>query len=173
MRRRICLVGTALAAAPFAAGIGIAPANAAGTAAKAVVLKCHISLNTAPPSDSNSVSQPPAAGAQYGAIHCPPAGTFGPGLEADSFTVPDSGDMVGNYIQYFSAGSIHGKFDLTPQPGVLSPTSFENESWVGKVTVTGGTGAYAGARGKSGTLTCTSPDTVHLTCTEKVKLKQL
>lgn len=173
MRRRICLVGTAIVAAPFAAAIAIAPANAAGTAAKPIVLKCNISLSTAPPAGSNSVSQPPSSGNQYGPIHCPPKATFGPGLEEDSFTVADSGDTVGGYTQYFGAGSIHGTFDLSPQPGVLSPTSFANESWVGTVTATGGTGVYAGAKGKNGTLTCTSPDTVHLTCTEKLKLKQL
>jgi len=174
VRRRICLVGTAIAAVPFAAAvIAISPANAASKAAKAVVLKCNISLSTAPPAGSNSVSQPPSSGNQYGAVHCPPKALFGPGLEEDSFTVPDSGDMVGSYTQYFGAGSIHGTFDLSPQPGVLSPTTFANEAWTGTVTVTGGTGVYARARGKNGTLTCTSPDTVHLTCVEKLKLKQL
>ncbi|MGA2928705.1 MAG: hypothetical protein ABSG43_22495 [Solirubrobacteraceae bacterium] len=159
--------------APLAAGIAVTPANAAGTTAKAVVLKCHIELSTAPPAGSNIVSQPPADGAQYGAVHCPPVGTFGPGIEADSFTVPDSGDTVASYVQYFSGGSIHGKFDLTPQPAVLLTTNFASESWVGTVTVTGGTGSYAGARGKSGKLTCSSSDTVHLTCTEKLKLTAL
>ena len=175
MKRRICLIGTAIAAVPFAAGIGaVASANAASkTPAKSIVLKCNISLSTAPPPGSSTVNQPPSDGEQYKAIRCPPPGTFGPGVEADTFTVPDSGDTVGSYVQYFGAGSIHGTFDLVPQPQVLSPTSFENDSWVGKVNVTGGTGVYAGAKGKNGTLNCTSPDTVHLTCSEKLKLKQL
>ena len=40
------------------------------------------------------------------------------------------------------------------------------------MTVTGGTGTFAKAGGKKGTLNCTSDDTVHLTCTEKIKLTQ-
>jgi hypothetical protein len=41
------------------------------------------------------------------------------------------------------------------------------------VTVTHGTGTLANASGKKGVLKCTSGDSVHLTCTEKLKLKQL
>jgi hypothetical protein len=39
------------------------------------------------------------------------------------------------------------------------------------LTVLGGTGVYKGIRGKknTGTLDCASPDSVHLTCNEKVK----
>jgi hypothetical protein len=59
--------------------------------------------------------------------------SLGWGVEKDSFKVPDSGDTVGNYAQYFGGGSVHGK----------------------------------------GTLKCSSGDSVHLTCTEKLKLKQL
>lgn len=92
-----------------------------------------------------------------------------------TFKVPDSGDTVGSYAQYFATGSIRGKFDLTPTEasGALSSTSFSNEAWAGTVTVTGGTGSFAHASAKKGTLKCTSADTVHLTCTEKLKLKKL
>jgi hypothetical protein len=170
VRRRICLVGTAIAAVPFAVGIGVAAAAPATPA----VLKCNISLGTVPPPGSATVDQPPSQGAQYGAIHCA-TGTFGFGVEKTSFKVPDSGDTVGSYVQYFGAGTIHGKFDLTPTEGsgALSSTNFTNESWAGTVTVSGGTGTFAGAAGKKGTLKCTSGDTVHLTCTEKLPLKQL
>jgi hypothetical protein len=171
VKRRILLVGSALAiAVPFVVGIGVA--GAASTATKPVVLKCHMSLSAVPPAGSSQVNQPPAQGNQYGAVHCP---SIGGGVEATSFNVPDSGDTVGSYIQYFGTGSIRGKFDLTPQEGSgsLSATSFESESWVGTLTVTGGTGPYAKAAGKKGVMKCTSDDTVHLTCTEKVKLSQL
>ncbi len=170
MRRRICLVGTAIAAVPFAVGIGVASA-ASSSAAQTVVVKCHVSLSTVPPPGSNSVDQPPSQGAQYGPVQCL-TGSLGSGVEKDSFKVPDSGDTVGSYAQYFATGSIHGKFNLSPTEGTgnLSSTSFESESWVGTVTVTGGTGAWAGASGKEGTLKCTSGDTVHLTCHEKLKL---
>ncbi len=173
MRRRICLAGTAMAVVPFAMGISAATAAPKSTA-QATVLKCHISLGTVPPPGSPAVDQPPAQGAQYGTIHC--GGTsFGWGVQKDTFKVPDTGDTVGSYAQYFGAGSIHGKFDLTPGEGTgnISANSFTSESWVGTVTVTGGTGSLAKAAGKKGVLKCTSGDSVHLTCTEKLTLSSL
>ena len=166
MRCRNWLVGTAIAAAPFVVGIGVA--SAAG-GSSAVVLKCHISVSAVPPPGSNMVEQPPSQGFQYGTAHC---GKAGAGVEAASFKVADSGDTVGNYTQYFGTGSVHGKFDLTPSEGSgsLSSTSFESESWVGTVTVTGGTGSWAKSSGKKGVLKCTSADSIHLSCTEKLKL---
>jgi hypothetical protein len=96
-------------------------------------------------------------------------------VESDAFKVPLSGDSVGSYAQYFGTSSIHGKFKLTPGEGSgnISQGSFESESWVGTVTVTGGTGQYAGAAGTKGVLKCTSGDTVHLRCTEKIGLSKL
>ena len=179
MRRRMCLVGSALAAAPFVVGFGVTAAMAKGThhngtpTVKAVaVLKCHIFLSTVPPPGSPAVDQPPLSGAQYGPVHCKAVGS---GVESDAFKVPDSGDTVGSWAVNFDTSSIHGKFDLTPGEGTgnLSSTSFESQSWVGTVTVTGGTGKYAGAAGKDGVITCTSGDTVHLRCTEKIPLTKL
>lgn len=175
MGRRICLLGTALAAVPLAVGISVAAAAAKSTPApKAIVVKCHISLGTIPPPGSPSVDQPPANGAQYGTIHCP-GNSFGWGVMKDTFKVPDSGDTLGTYAQYFGGGSLRGKFDLTPSEGsgTLSSTSFESEAWTGTVTVVGGTGNLANATGKTGIIKCTSGDSVHLNCTEKIKLSQL
>lgn len=177
MKRRVCLIGTAIAVVPFAVGISVATAASKSTThkptVKAVVLKCHMSLSTVPPAGSASVDQPPSDGAQYGTVHCG-GPSFGFGVEKDTFKVPDSGDTVGSYVQYFGGGSIRGKFDLSPdEGGDVSSTDFTSESWTGTVTVTHGTGALAKASGKKGTMNCTSGDSVHLTCTEKVKLKQL
>lgn len=178
MKRRICLVGIAIAAVPFAAGISVAAAAGKSTthkpAAKPVVVKCHLSLGTVPRAGSAAVDQPPSQGVQYGTIHCRGA-SFGFGVEKNTFKVPDSGDTVGSYVQYFGGGSIRGKFDLTPseEPGDLSSASFTSEAWTGTVTVTSGTGTLAKASGKKGVLKCTSGDSVHLICTEKVKLTQL
>lgn len=175
MKRRICLVGIAVSAVPFAVGISVATAASKSTpAAKPTVLKCHLSLGTVPPPGSAAVDQPASQGAQYGTVHCGGA-SFGWGVEKDTFNVPDSGDTVGNYAQYFGSGSIRGKFDLTPTPGSgdLTGTGFSSQSWTGTVTVTGGTGTLAKAAGKKGVLKCTSDDSVHLSCTEKIKLKQL
>jgi hypothetical protein len=112
VKRRICLVGIAIAAVPFAVGISAATAASHSTgnksAAKATVLKCHESLGTVPPAGSAAVDQPPSQGAQYGTVHCG-GGSFGWGVEKDNFNVPESGDTVGNYAQYFGSGSIHGR----------------------------------------------------------------
>ncbi len=177
MKRRICLVGIAIAVVPFAVGISVATAASKSTthkpAAKAIVVKCHIALGTVPPPGSPAVDQPPSQGAQYGTVHCSGA-SLGWGVEKDTFNVPDSGDTVGDYAQYFGTGSIRGKFNLSPdQNGDVSSTDFTSESWTGTVTVTGGTGSLGKASGKAGVIKCTSGDSVHLTCTEKLKLNQL
>jgi hypothetical protein len=87
-----------------------------------------MSLGTLPPPGSASVDQPPRWGS---AVRNRPlcGASFGFGVEKNTFTVPDSGDTVGKYVQYFG--------------------------------------------GKKGVLKCTSGDSVHLTCTEKLKLNQL
>jgi hypothetical protein len=144
-------------------------------AVKPTALNCKISMSTQPPAGSNAVDQPASQGVQYGPTHCARKG-FGHGVIADSFTVPDSGDTVGTYVQYFQAGSIVGKFDLTPNEGApVSDATFQSQTWTGTVTVTGGTGVYKGIKSKKGkkgmgVLKCTSVDSVHLSCSEKVKV---
>jgi hypothetical protein len=159
----------------FVAGAGMAMAATTKPSVSAKpssrVLKCLVYLSTAPPANSAQVDQPPSGGRQYGPAQCPAKG-LGSGMEADKFTVPVSGDLVGTYYQYFSTGTIKGKFDLVPQEAPpLSSTSFANESFTGTVSVTGGTGSLKGTKSKkAGIMKCTSPDTVHLTCTETVKI---
>lgn len=168
MRRRIYVGGTAIIAASLAVGVGTAPAASSRKTAKTVVLKCHINLTTEAPWGTQAVDVPPSQGTQYGPAHC---GRFGGAVHAASFKIPDSGDMVGGYTQYFLAGSIHGKFDMEPLTGLQpSATSFESQDWSGKLTITGGTGTWAKVVGKKGTLQCTSPDSVHLRCVEKIKV---
>lgn len=177
MRRRISFVGTAVAAASLVVGVGLAAAAGTGQTANSVTLTCKIAIATPPGPGESTVEQPPLAGTFYGPSHCRTnTKSFGGSTEAAPFKVADSGDTVGTYAQYFGAGSITGKFDLTPGEGTL-PTAdnFLSTTYTGTVTVTGGTGTFAGIKGLAGkkhmgTLHCTSPDTVHLTCTEKVKV---
>jgi hypothetical protein len=49
-------------------------------------------------------------------------------------------------------------------------TTFTATKYSGTVSVIGGTGDWAHVTGK-GTLTCSSPDAVHTSCTEHLKLK--
>ncbi|HEY2653276.1 MAG TPA: hypothetical protein VGI50_15225 [Solirubrobacteraceae bacterium] len=167
MRRRSWFAVTAVMASSLAVGVGLAVA----APPKATKLYCNMQLTTTPPAGSSTVNQPSSQGSQYGPVHCPRAG-FGGGVMSDSFTVPDNGNTMGTYTQYFSAGSIRGTFVLEPQESSgISVTNFESQSWLGTVKITGGTGIYHGIKSvrAPGMMTCTSPDSVHLTCTEKVK----
>jgi hypothetical protein len=174
VRSRISLIVAISVCALLVAGAGMAlaaKANSSPSAKASRVVKCHVYLSTAPGANSAQVDQPPSGGRQYGPAQCPTKG-LGSGIEADKFTVPVSGDLVGTYYQYFSTGTIRGKFDLVPQEAPpLSSTSFANESFTGTVSVTGGTGSLKGIKSeKAGVMKCTSPDTVHLACTETVKV---
>jgi hypothetical protein len=171
-----------VATASLVIGAGIATA-ASSTKTKTVKVKpitlnCNISMATQAPSGSSNVDPTAAQGNQYGSTHCPTKG-FGAGMIADSFTVPDSGDTVGTYVEYFKAGSVTGAFDLTPSEAPpLTDTTFSSQSWTGTITVVDGTGVYKGIKtykakhkpATPGVLNCTSPDSVHLTCTEKIKV---
>jgi hypothetical protein len=168
VRRRITLALTAVSvSAVLAGGAGIA---LAASAKPTTVLKCKLYLTTTPPAGSSQVAQPASSGRQYGPVQCNSG--FGSGVAADKFTIPISGDFVGTYTQYFPSGSIQGKFDLAPEEAPpVSGTNFTSEAFKGKVTVTGGTGTLKGAKStKPGVMTCTSPDTVHMSCKETVKV---
>ncbi len=174
MRRRICLVGTAVVVSSLLAtgGMAVAAGKPGIKKVKPVVLRCTMQLNTAPPAGQPNVDQPPAQGSQYGPVHCTRKG-FGTGLAGDTFTVPDSGDNVGTYVQYMHDGSITGKFDISPNQDVsLSSDTFTSETYTGTLTIVKGSGIYKGIKEKRGTgvLSCTSPDTVHLSCTEKIRV---
>ena len=173
MRGRICLAASLVAVATTLVGgavAGSATASAAGAKAKKLVLRCSIAMSVVPPTNAAAVQQPPTEGWQYGHMQCPKKG-FGDGVEASSFNVPLSGDTVGSYVQYFSRGTIRGKFDLVPQEVSLDG-GFESAAWVGKLTVTGATGIYKGIKAlkNPALMTCASSDTVHLACTERLKL---
>jgi hypothetical protein len=146
----------------------------AATGKTVTTLKCKVAMTTTPPAGDNAVFQPAASGDQFGPVNCRPFGGsgFGGGIIANAFTVPDSGDLVGKYTQYFKAGSVSGSFDLVPQESDFTSTNFASQAWVGTIKVKRGTAIYSGIKEKKiGTMTCTTPDSVHFTCTERVKLK--
>ena len=168
MKRRIALIASLVGVASVA--VGAAGASAAAPAAgKKLVLHCAMNLTVAPPPGNPAVQQPPAGGWQYGHALCPKAG-FGAAGVASPFTVPVTDDMVGKYVLYFAAGTIRGTFNLVPQEGDLS--NFLAENWLGTTRVISGTGIYKGIRGLKapGTMSCSSPDTVHMTCTMRDKV---
>jgi hypothetical protein len=184
VRRGNWFVVIAVMAASLAVGAGMALATStkagsktsgkAKVKPKVVTLHCSVSLTTEPPSDSNAVPAPVQQGTMYGPTHCSGKHVGGGGVESAPFTIPDSGDTVGNYVQYFDAGTIKGKFNWSPQEGApVDSTTFQSQTWTGTVTVDGGTGVFKGIKGKSstGVMNCSSPDNVHFTCTEKIRVK--
>ena len=130
---------------------------------------CKSSVGDVPAAGDDSVVPPVDQGWQYGAVRC--GKVFGGGIAANSFKLLDSGDLQGSWTQYFSVGTIHGKFSLTPADTgpPSSPTTFANVSYAGTATVDGGTGAYKKVTGK-GTMKCSSDDGVHFTCSDTVKV---
>jgi len=168
VRRRICLLGVTL---PLA--LGVAPAVAATSSSskpvkpKPVKTVCTTNVGIMIASGGTEVTPPVQAGQEYGSAHCGPA--LGGGVQSDTFTVDDSGDTLAKFTWYLHTGTVHGTYDLTPQSGAFN---FLAVDYTGTLKVKGGTGAFAGAKG-TGTMTCSTADGIHTTCSDKVKLTQL
>lgn len=169
-----------MAAGPMAIGLAIAPTVLAATTtneirhvkttkAKPKPIKgtCSIAVSTATAGDAGGAPTVAQQGLQYGSVGC--SKELGRGVQADSFTTSPSGDLTGSLKQYFNTGSIHGTYVLTATDGQPSST-FTSISYTGVLTVMGGTGDYRQAKG-AGTLTCSSADGMHLTCSETFKVK--
>lgn len=168
MRRRICLVGAALSAGLLACAVAPAlAATSSTTTPKPIktVCKTNVGIMIAP--GGTDVTPPVQAGQEYGAARC--GAVLGGGVQSDTFTTDDSGDTLATFTWYLHTGTVHGTYVLTPQEGTFN---FLAVDYLGTMKVKGGTGAFAGAKGK-GTMTCATLDGIHTTCTDKVKLVQL
>jgi hypothetical protein len=160
-------VGVALGAITLAFGVAVSTAKKSKTPkVKPVTVFCTTSVGLAVPAADQDVTPAATSGNEYGSAICR---HLGHGVQADSFTVPDSGDTLARFTIYLPNGTLTGTYDLTPQEGSVT-TGFASVSYLGTVKVTHGTGVLAGVTG-IGTMTCTSPDSVHTTCTDKLKLK--
>ena len=166
MKRRICIVGLALACLP---ALVAATATAANSKSKSSVSKakvtCSSSTSVAIPAGENSVSPPAQSGTEYGTISCNKL--VGGGVQRDTFNVPTSGNTNAKVWMYFKGGSLHGSYTLVPSS---SSANFLEEDWTGTAKVTGGSGAFKGVTG-TGTMKCKTLDGVHTTCTDKFKLQ--
>lgn len=166
MRRRIWFVGTALIVGSLVVGAAAATAASTRTSTtKVTKVRCATSVTITAVPGSTDVVPPVSQGIEYGAAQC--GNLLGSGVQGDSFTVPASGDVLAKYTMYFLTGTIRGKYDLVPQEGSFG--NFGKEDYAGTLTVTGGTGTFAGMKGK-GTMTCVTPDGVHTKCTDHLKL---
>jgi hypothetical protein len=171
VKRRNCLVGAALSACLLASVAGTATAasskSSSSKSSGGTKVSCATNTSIAIANGDTQVLPPVAQGDEYGTASCNKV--FGGGVQTDSFNVPASGDTVAKYVLYFGAGSLKGTYDLTPQSSNLN---FLATTWMGTLKVLGGTGAYKGVTG-TGTMTCSSQDGIHTTCTDKLKLKGL
>ena len=168
--RRISLVAAAVTVALLTVGVAAGGAKT-HPKPKPVTAKvtCTLALTTEVPGSDTVITPGDPSGTQFGFVGC--GKLLGNGVQTDPFSQTSSGDIVGPYKQYFGTGSIHGQYDLTvTAQSAPTTTTFTATSYTGTVSVTGGTGAWAHVTGK-GTLACSSPDAIHTTCTEHVKLK--
>jgi hypothetical protein len=177
--KRICLLGaaiaglliigvtTALASAPHAS-------KAAGGKTKSskstgIKLACSSKLSLQVPGSDTDITAGATEGTEYGTVRCAPQ--LGSGVQFQSFTTDDAGDISGKFQQYFGAGTVFGEYTLVPndQSGPPTTTSFSAASYTGTVTIKNGSGVDRNAAG-TGTLSCSTADAVQYACTEKVKL---
>jgi hypothetical protein len=120
------------------------------------------------PADATGVTAGAVQGTYAGHAGCG-APLFG-GVASSPFTIDASGDVNATYTEYLATGSLRGTYSLSiTEQSPPTQTTFAATSYAGTVTVTGGTGVYRGVTG-TGTLTCSTPDSVHLSCKEKLKL---
>ncbi|HEY2320180.1 MAG TPA: hypothetical protein VGH67_17870 [Solirubrobacteraceae bacterium] len=174
--KRICLLGAAVAAVLI---LGVASAMAAsshasngGTKSKTpstvtTKVSCAASLILQVAPGATDVTPAAQDGTQMGPVAC----NTGKGVEWESFSTEDSGDITGKWQAWFNAGSVYGTFTLTPDD--TSPptttTSFSQASYTGTFAVKNGTGAYAKATA-TGTLKCSTKDAVHFSCKQAGKV---
>lgn len=158
-------VATALAATPHASKKKSKPKPTTVT----VKSSCKTSLALQVPSGETAVSPGSPDGSEWGTAKC---ASVGSGAAWMSFTTDDAGDQTGKVQHWFSAGTVFGTFTLTPgDQGPPTTTSFSANSWTGNIVITGGNGSMKGTTG-TGTLSCATADSVHITCTEKLKLTE-
>jgi hypothetical protein len=166
--KRICLLGAVVAAVLI---LGVASALAATShAAKKKAssggknFACVSALALQAPANDTNITPDAQDGIEAGAATCP--SPLGKGVEFLKYTTADSGDLTGQWQQWFNAGTMFGTFTLTPSSSLPTDSnSFSASSYTGTFKVKGGSGAGAKASGK-GTLKCTTQDAVHFICRE-------
>jgi hypothetical protein len=163
--RRACLVG-AIAASSLVIGVAASSAKSHHkTTTSSVSGKCKQSMSIAVPAGESSVLADATNGNMYGTSTC----SGKAGVVSFPFSVASSGDIVGTMTIYNGTGSLKGSVDLS-EGSSTPPTAytFGTAALAGTFKVKSGTGSWAGATGK-GTFACATPDSIHYTCTLKLK----
>jgi hypothetical protein len=176
--KRIVFTGAAVAAL-FTAGIPAAAmaASPAHHSKKTATTKtvtthasCKLSLTTVAPPGTDGVTAGTTTGANFGNSTC---SKERPGVARQMFDIDDAGDMSGKVQQWFATGSLYGTFQLTAQSSSAPPTasSFGQAKYSGTVKLNGASGMMKGITG-TGMMVCSTPDSLHFTCTEKLTLSR-
>lgn len=172
MRRRMAIAVTALSALCLLVALAGMASAAAKSKSKSksktpgvmtVRTRCTTNTTIAVANGDLSVLPPVTDGTAWGFANCPKVGS---GIERDKFTVPDSGNTEAKFQMYFPSGTASGTYELVPNSDQLN---FLAASWTGTMKVLHGTGALKGITG-TGTMTCSSPDQVHILCHDSLKL---
>jgi hypothetical protein len=134
----------------------IAVVGSAAAAGSPTTVSCTLKLTDQSPPTARS-------GADFGFVNC--GKPFGSGVQTDTFketfASKTSGSVTGPYKEYFDTGTVQGTYTLA-----ITVTGKTSATFKGTAKYTGGTGAFSHAAG-SGTLSCSSADGVHTTCTAK------
>ena len=172
--KRIVFTGAAVAAL-FTAGIPAAMAATPAHHSKKTTTRtetkgesCKLSLTTVAPPGAPGVTAGTTSGINFGKSSCSAAR---PGVARQVFAIDTAGDMTGKIQQWFATGSVYGTFQLTAASltGPPTATSFGKAAYSGTVKLTGASGMMKGITGM-GTMTCSTPDSLHFTCKEKLTL---
>lgn len=169
--KRICLLGSVIAGVLI---LGVASALAASSHASkggkksktpttvTTKVSCVSALTLQAPPGATDVTPASQDGTEVGPISCP---SIGRGIEWESYTTQDSGDIVGKWQAWYNTGSVFGTVTLTPDDNAppTSTTTFSQASYTGTWSVKNGTGAFAKATGR-GTIRCSTQDAVHFAC---------
>jgi hypothetical protein len=147
MRRRSLLACAIAAVGVLAVGVPVvgAATSIAATSSGASTITCTF----------KNYSQTPKqlSGFSFGYISCPQP--FGPGVQSATYSATvnsktGAATLKGTYKNWFDTGTVYGTYSLRGQ--YTSPTA---ATYKGTFTITGGTGAYKGAKA-TGPLTCST-----------------
>ncbi len=164
MRYTALVVGAVAALA----GLTLTAAPLAKTS-KSKKLKCTTSLTLQPASGQTAPNPGNSSGQLFGTVSC--QGPLGKGVQSQSYTrtskTATTGSTTATYKQFFDKGTLHGTstVDYTVTSTAVTFT--------GNAKITGGTGAYKGAKGTA-KINCTSSDGgIHTSCTGQVTYTHL
>jgi hypothetical protein len=161
MQRKSLLAGAIAIAGVLAVGVpvGGAAASTTATSSGATNTSCTFKIYNQTPTQ--------LSGFAFGYVNC--SDPFGHGVQSSTYHATvnaktGAATNKGSYKNWFDDGTVHGTFSLRGQ--YTSPTA---ATFKGTFTITGGTGAFRGAKAR-GTLTCSTTNAgATSTCTSVIR----